>query len=65
LDRSPTLIPLGFWVALDFGWRWILGGAGFWVAQRFTAAITGSALQIAEQLDFEFDFGWRSGSPLR
>jgi hypothetical protein len=21
--------------------------------------------QIAEKLDFEFDFGWRSGSPLR
>jgi hypothetical protein len=39
------------------------------VAQRFSAAITGlfsaSALQIAEKLDFEFDFGWRSGSPLR
>jgi hypothetical protein len=41
----------------------------FWAAQRVTAAITGkfseSALQIAEKLDFEFDFGWRSGSPLR
>jgi hypothetical protein len=22
-------------------------------------------LQIAERLDFEFDFGWRSGLPLR
>jgi hypothetical protein len=22
-------------------------------------------LQCAEKLDFEFDFGWRSGSPLR
>jgi hypothetical protein len=26
---------------------------------------TSAAKQSAEKLDFEFDFGWRSGSPLR
>jgi len=42
---------------------------GFWVAQRFTAAITGlfslSALRAAEKLDGAPDFVWRSASALR
>jgi hypothetical protein len=31
---------------------------GFWEVGFFSQ-------QIAEKLDFEFDFGWRCGSPLR
>jgi len=46
-NSGPALIA-DFWVALFFGWRWILGGAGFWVALDFgwrsasSAAIKGA-----------------------
>jgi hypothetical protein len=41
---------------------------GFWVAQRFSAAVTAffeRGFTVAEKLDLGLAFGWRSASALR
>jgi hypothetical protein len=47
-----------------------LSRGGFWVGQRFTAAIPSPGLnfgfnEVLKNSMLSFDFGWRSGSPLR